>query len=135
MTALVANLPDLNVRNSMELRQSFPTIRHRHSDQPKRLMDPKNLKEVDVSSDNVTNNHNKSRTRQKQQGFHMMGSTTSLDCKQVQMQNQLQRRRPPRIESAIEHLSKNRRNSSQTQSLDFDSEPTYYRFQVLYQFL
>nr|XP_033329117.1 uncharacterized protein LOC117221889 isoform X1 [Megalopta genalis] len=129
VTALVANLPDLNVRNSMELRQSLPTIRHRHSDQPKRLIDPKNLKEIDVPSDNVTNSHNKSRTRQKQQGFHITGSTTSLDCKQVQMQTQLQRRRPPRIESAIEHLSKNRRNSSQTQSLDFDSEPTYYRFQ------
>ncbi|XP_015429670.1 PREDICTED: uncharacterized protein LOC107186341 [Dufourea novaeangliae] len=127
VTALVANLPGLNVRNSMELRQSLPTVRSRHSEQPKRLMDPKSLKDIDLS-DGVSNNQNKSRHRPKQQGFQLTGSTASLDCKQTPIQSQLQRRRPPRVESSMEHLSKNRRNSSQTQSLDFDSEPTYYRF-------
>ncbi|XP_076161375.1 PDZ domain-containing protein sprite isoform X1 [Ptiloglossa arizonensis] len=129
VTALVANLPGLNVRNSMELRQSLPTVRNRHSDHSKRLIEPKSLKEVNLSLDGISNSHHKSRNRQKHQGFQLTGSTASLDCKQIQIQSQLQRRRPPRVESAMEHLSKNRKDSSQTQPLDFDSEPTYYRFQ------
>lgn len=46
------------------------------------------------------------------------------------MQSQVQRRRSPRVESAMEHLHKSRKNGSQLQSLEFDSEPTYYRLQV-----
>lgn len=116
----------------MELRQSLPTVRNRHSDHSKRLIEPKSLKEVNLSLDGISNSHHKSRNRQKHQGFQLTGSTASLDCKQIQIQSQLQRRRPPRVESAMEHLSKNRKDSSQTQALDFDSEPTYYRFQVFH---
>ncbi|XP_017757068.1 PREDICTED: uncharacterized protein LOC108548565 [Eufriesea mexicana] len=129
VTALVANLPGLNVRNSMELRQSLPTVRSRHSDHSKRSLDVKVSNEFDSSSASISNGHHKSRNKQKHQGFPLTRSTASLDCKQTQIQSQLQRRRPPRVESAMEHLSKNRKNSSQVQPLDFDSEPTYYRLQ------
>ncbi|XP_017798024.1 PREDICTED: uncharacterized protein LOC108579092 [Habropoda laboriosa] len=125
VTALVANLPGLNVRNSMELRQSLPTVRNRHSDHSKRSIDTKSTKELDFSSDSVSNTHQKSRNKQKQQGFQLTRLAASLDCKQPQLPSQLQRRRP----SAMEHLSKNRKNLSQVQPLDFDSEPTYYRLQ------
>ncbi|XP_060811555.1 uncharacterized protein LOC132904821 isoform X1 [Bombus pascuorum] len=129
VTALVANLPGLNVRNSMELRQSLPTVRSRHNDHSKRSLDVKISNEFDSSSTSIFNGHHKSRSKQKHQGFPLTRSTASLDCKQTQIQSQLQRRRPPRVESALEHLSKNRKNSSQVQPLDFDSEPTYYRLQ------
>ncbi|XP_068969857.1 uncharacterized protein sprt isoform X1 [Bombus flavifrons] len=129
VTALVANLPGLNVRNSMELRQSLPTVRSRHNDHSKRSLDVKISNEFDSSSASIFNGHHKSRSKQKHQGFPLTRSTASLDCKQTQIQSQLQRRRPPRVESALEHLSKNRKNSSQVQPLDFDSEPTYYRLQ------
>lgn len=129
VTALVANLPGLNVRNSMELRQSLPTVRSRHSDHSRRLTESRSPKELDFSSDGVSNGHHKSRTRQKHQGFQLTRSTASLDCKQTPIQSQLQRRRPPRIESAMDHLSKSRKSVSQLQSLEFDSEPTYYRLQ------
>nr|XP_034171164.1 uncharacterized protein LOC117600200 [Osmia lignaria] len=127
VTALVANLPGLNVRNSMELRQCLPTVRNRHSDHSKRAMD-KSPKELDFSSDSISNGYQKSRNKQKHQGFQLTRSTASLDCKQTQIQSQL-RRKPPRVESAMEQLSKNRKTGSQLQSLDFDSEPTYYRLQ------
>ncbi|XP_012250239.1 uncharacterized protein LOC100745567 isoform X2 [Bombus impatiens] len=130
VTALVANLPGLNVRNSMELRQSLPTVRSRHNDHSKRSLDVKISNEFDSSSASIFNGHHKSRSKQKHQGFPLTRSTASLDCKQTQIQSQLQRRRPPRVESALEHLSKNRKNSSQVQPLDFDSEPTYYRLQT-----
>ncbi|XP_050577713.1 uncharacterized protein LOC126916223 isoform X2 [Bombus affinis] len=130
VTALVANLPGLNVRNSMELRQSLPTVRSRHNDHSKRSLDLKISNEFDSSSASIFNGHHKSRSKQKHQGFPLTRSTASLDCKQTQIQSQLQRRRPPRVESALEHLSKNRKNSSQVQPLDFDSEPTYYRLQT-----
>lgn len=114
----------------MELRQSLPTVRSRHNDHSKRSLDVKISNEFDSSSASIFNSHHKSRSKQKHQGFPLTRSTASLDCKQTQIQSQLQRRRPPRVESALEHLSKNRKNSSQVQPLDFDSEPTYYRLQV-----
>lgn len=114
----------------MELRQSLPTVRSRHNDHSKRSLDVKIPNEFDSSSASIFNGHHKSRSKQKHQGFPLTRSTASLDCKQTQIQSQLQRRRPPRVESALEHLSKNRKNSSQVQPLDFDSEPTYYRLQV-----
>ncbi|KAG9432867.1 hypothetical protein HZU67_04833 [Apis mellifera carnica] len=126
VTALVANLPGLNIRNSMELRQSLPTVRNRHSDHSKRSTDVKISSELDSSLVSVSNGHHKSRSKQKHQGSSVTGSTASLDCKDTQLQ---QRRRPPRVESAMEHLSNNRKNSSRVQPLDFDSEPTYYRLQ------
>ena len=129
VTALVANLPGLNVRNSMELRQSLPMVKTKHGDHSKRLLDSKSSKEVDFSSDSASNSHPKSRTRQKHQGFQLTGSTTSLDYRQTQLPSHLQHRRPTRIESAMEQLSKNRKNTSQIQSVDFDSEPTYHRLQ------
>ncbi|KAH0955894.1 hypothetical protein HN011_006817 [Eciton burchellii] len=129
VTALVANLPGLNVRNSTELRQSLPTIRSRHSDHPRRSVDIRGLRELDFSSDGVSNGHHKPRNRQKHQGMQLARSTASLDCKQSPMQSQMQRRRSPRVESAMEHLHKSRKNGSQLQSLEFDSEPTYYRLQ------
>ncbi|EGI57390.1 PREDICTED: uncharacterized protein LOC105153895 isoform X2 [Acromyrmex echinatior] len=127
VTALVANLPGLNVRSCTELRQSLPTVRSRHSDQSRRLTDSRNQREFDFSSDGVANGHHKSRNRQKHQGLQLARSTASLDCKQSPMQ--VQRRRSPRVESAMEHLHKNRKSGSQLQSLEFDSEPTYYRLQ------
>jgi len=130
VTALVANLPGLNVRSSTELRQSLPTIRSRHSDHPRRSVDVRGLRELDFSSDGVSNGHHKPRNRQKHQGIQLARSTASLDCKQSPMQSQIQRRRSPRVESAMEHLHKSRKNGSQLQSLEFDSEPTYYRLQV-----
>lgn len=131
MTALVANLPGLNIRNSMELRQSLPTVRNRHSDHSKRSStDVKISNELDSSLVSVSNGHHKSRTKQKHQGSSVTGSTASLEA---QTSSQLQqRRRPPRVESAMEHLSNNRKNSSRAQPFDFDSEPTYYRLQVLF---
>lgn len=132
MTALVANLPGLNVRNSTELRQSLPTVRSRHSDHSRRLIDSRDSRELDFSSDSISNGHHKSRGKQKIQGLQLARSTASLDCKQPSIQSQIQRRRSPRIDSAIEHLHKSRKNGSQLQSLEFDSEPTYYRLQVCY---
>ncbi|XP_016908368.1 uncharacterized protein LOC107995393 isoform X1 [Apis cerana] len=128
VTALVANLPGLNIRNSMELRQSLPTVRNRHSDHSKRSStDVKISNELDSSLVSVSNGHHKSRTKQKHQGSSVTGSTASLEA---QTSSQLQqRRRPPRVESAMEHLSNNRKNSSRAQPFDFDSEPTYYRLQ------
>ena len=111
----------------MELRQSLPTVRNRHSDHSKRSTDVKISSELDSSLVSVSNGHHKSRSKQKHQGSSVTGSTASLDCKDTQLQ---QRRRPPRVESAMEHLSNNRKNSSRVQPLDFDSEPTYYRLQV-----
>lgn len=128
MTALVANLPGLNVRNPTELRQSLPTVRSRHSDHARRVTDTRSSRELDFSSDGVSNGHHKSRNKQKHQGLQLARSTASLDCKQSPMQ--VQRRRSPRVESAMEHLHKSRKTGSQLQSLEFDSEPTYYRLQV-----
>lgn len=117
----------------MELRQSLPTVRSRHSDHSKRSLDVKISSEFDSSSASISNGHHKSRNKQKHQGFPLTRSTASLDCKQTQVQPQLQRRRPPRVDLAMEHLSKTcRKNSSQVQPLDFDSEPTYYRLQVIF---
>lgn len=130
VTALVANLPGLNVRSCTELRQSLPTVRSRHSDHSRRLTDSRSQRELDFSSDGVANGHHKSRNRQKHQGLQLARSTASLDCKQSPMQSQMQRRRSPRVESAMEHLHKSRKSGSQLQSLEFDSEPTYYRLQV-----
>lgn len=132
MTALVANLPGLNVRSSTELRQSLPTVRSRHSDHSRRLMDSRNQRELDFSSDGVANGHHKSRNRQKHQGLQLARSTASLDCKQSLMPSQVQHRRSPRTESAMDHLHKSRKSVSQLQSLEFDSEPTYYRLQVYF---
>lgn len=61
-------------------------------------------------------------------GFQLTRSTASLDCK-PQIQLQSQRRRSSKFDSAIEHLHKSRRSSQGLQSLEFDSEPTYYRMQ------
>lgn len=130
MTALVANLPGLNVRSPTELRQSLPTVRSRHNDHSRRIIDPRGPRELDFSSDGISNGHHKSRKdRQKLQGLQLARSTASLDCKQSPMQ--MQRRKSPRIESAMEHLQKSRRGSTQLHSLEFDSEPTYYRLQVV----
>ncbi|XP_014487420.1 PREDICTED: uncharacterized protein LOC106751133 [Dinoponera quadriceps] len=129
VTALVANLPGLNVRSPTELRQSLPTVRSRHSDHARRVTDARSPRELDFSSDGVSNGHHKSRNKQKHQGLQLARSTASLDCKQSPMQSQLQRRRSPRVESAMEHLHKSRKSGSQLQSLEFDSEPTYYRLQ------
>lgn len=130
MTALVANLPGLNVKSSTELRQSLPTVRNKHGDHSRRLADSKSPLELDFSSDGVSNGYYKSRNRQKHQGFHLARSTASLDCSNTTMQSQMQRRKSPRIEFAMEHLHKGRKNAPHLQSLDFDSEPTYYRLQV-----
>lgn len=124
MTALVANLPGLNVKNSPEFRQSLPTVRSRHSDQPQRFSE--STKELDFCSDSVSNGHHKSRNKHKSQGMHSARSTASLDMKEIQLQ--AQRRRPSRIEVAMENLQKSRKSS---QSMEFDSEPTYYRMQVI----
>ncbi|XP_011647822.1 uncharacterized protein LOC105433983 isoform X1 [Pogonomyrmex barbatus] len=130
VTALVtANLPGLNVKSCTELRQSLPIVRSRHSDHSRRLTDSRSQRELDFSSDGVANGHHKSRNRQKHQGLQLARSTASLDCKQSPMQSQMQRRRSPRVESAMEHLHKSRKSGSQLQSLEFDSEPTYYRLQ------
>lgn len=131
VTALVANLPGLNMKSCTELRQSLPTVRSRHSDHSRRLTDSRNQRELDFSSDGVSNGH-KSRNRQKHQGLQLARSTASLDCKQSLTQSQVQRRRSPRAESAMEHLHKSRKSISQLQSLEFDSEPTYYRLQVYF---
>ncbi|XP_011257543.1 uncharacterized protein LOC105252054 isoform X2 [Camponotus floridanus] len=128
VTALVANLPGLNVRSCTELRQSLPTVRSKHNDHSRRSTDSRNQRELDFSSDGVSTGHHKSRNRQKH-GLQLARSTASLDCKQSLIQSQMQRRRSPRVESTMEHLHKNRKSISQLQSLEFDSEPTYYRLQ------
>lgn len=130
MTALVANLPGLNVKSCTELRQSLPTVRNKHGDHSRRLADSKSPLELDFSSDGVSNGYYKPRNKQKHQGFHLARSTASLDCSNTTMQSQMQRRKSPRIEFAMEHLHKGRKNAPHLQSLDFDSEPTYYRLQV-----
>lgn len=84
-------------------------------------------KENDFFSDGVSYGHQKPRNRQKHQAFPLARSTASLDCKQTQ--SQLQRRRLATIESGMES-----RKSQQLQTLEFDSEPTYYR-QVLLSFI
>lgn len=131
VTALVANLPGLNVRSCTELRQSLPTVRSRHNDHSRRSTDSRNQRELDFSSDGVSTGHHKSRNRQKH-GLQLARSTASLDCKQSLIQSQVQRRRSPRVESTMEHLHKSRKSISQLQSLEFDSEPTYYRLQVFH---
>lgn len=133
MTALVANLPGLNIRSPGDLRQSLPTVRSRQSDSARRLTESRSPKELlDFSSDSATNGHHKSRNRQKggSSGFQMSRSTASLDCQQAQPQLQSQRRRSSRLDCAMEQLHKSRKSSQALQSLEFDSEPTYYRMQV-----
>lgn len=131
VTALVANLPGLNVRSPTEFRQSLPTVRSRHSDNSKRITESRNSKELDFSSDGAANGHQKSRSKQKSPGFQLTRSTASLDFKQSQLQLHSPRRRTPRVESAMEQLQKSRKNGHHLQSLEFDSEPTYYRLQVI----
>ncbi|XP_012287902.1 uncharacterized protein LOC105703800 [Orussus abietinus] len=129
VTALVANLPGLNANSPTELRQSLPTVRNRHSDHSRRFSESRSSKDIDFASDGVSNGHHKSRSKQKHQGFQLARSTASLNSKQSQSQSQTQRRRSPRVESAMEHLQKSRKNPPTLQSLEFDSEPTYYRLQ------
>lgn len=130
VTALVANLPGLGVKSPSELRQSLPTVRTRHSDHPRRVNESRNSKDSDFASDGTTSHHHhhhhKSKARQRPQGYQLARSTASLDCKQSHSQIQ---RRPPRAESAMEQIHKSRRNAPSLQSLEFDSEPTYYRLQ------
>ncbi|XP_014614225.1 PREDICTED: uncharacterized protein LOC106792354 [Polistes canadensis] len=124
VTALVANLTNPKVRNPTDLRQSLPTMRSRQSDHGKssHFATTRSPKENDFFSDGVSyGGHQKPRNRQKHQAFPLARSTVSLDCKQTQ--SQLQRRRlPTTMESGMES-----RKSQQLQTLEFDSEPTYYR--------
>nr|XP_050861399.1 uncharacterized protein LOC127068959 isoform X4 [Vespula vulgaris] len=120
VTALVANLPSPKIRNPTELRQSLPTMRSRQSDHGRHFATSRSPKENDFFSDGVSYSHQKPRNRQKHQAFPLARSTASLDCKQTQ--SQLQRRRLATIESGMES-----RKSHQLQTLEFDSEPTYYR--------
>lgn len=131
VTALVANLPGLGVKSPSELRQSLPTVRTRHGDNGRsRVSESRNSKDSDFASDGTTASSNhKSKTRQRPQAYQLARSTASLDCKQTHSSSQIQRR-PPRAESAMEQVHKNRRNAPSLQSLEFDSEPTYYRIQV-----
>lgn len=115
------------MRSHTEFRQSLPTVKSRQSDNAKRLPESRNCKELDFSSDGATA-HQKSRNKQKSPGAQLTRSTASLVFKQSQLQLHSPRRRT-RIESAMEQLQKNRKNN-QLQSLEFDSEPTYYRLQV-----
>ncbi|XP_051156806.1 uncharacterized protein LOC127278907 [Leptopilina boulardi] len=129
VTALVANLPGLNMRSPTESRQSLPTVKSRQSENFKRLTESRNSKELDFSSDGATNGgHQKSRNKQKSPATQLTRSTASLVFKQSQLRRHSPRRRT-RIDSAMEHLQKTRKTSHQMQSLDFDSEPTYYRLQ------
>ncbi|XP_066589035.1 uncharacterized protein sprt [Prorops nasuta] len=129
VTALVANLPGLTVRSPTDLRQSLPILRNKQTDQIRHLTEAQSPKEVDFSSDGMSSGQHKSRNRriQEKQNFQLTRSTASLDCKQSQI-SQITRRRHPRIES-MEHLHKTRKSTSQLQSMEFDSEPTYYRMQ------
>ncbi|KAK2581338.1 hypothetical protein KPH14_008109 [Odynerus spinipes] len=126
VTALVANLPSPKIRNPAEMRQSLPTMRSRQSDHGRHFTTSRSPKENDFLSDGVSYGHQKPRSRQKHhQMFQLARSTASLDCKQTQ--SQLQRRRLPTIDLAID----NRKSQQQLQTLEFDSEPTYYRQQEL----
>ncbi|XP_043272584.1 uncharacterized protein sprt isoform X2 [Venturia canescens] len=134
VTALVANLPGLNVRSPADLRQSLPTVRTRQTDQGRTFVqDSRNPKELlDFSSDSATNGHQKSRSRQKGvslTNFQLTRSTASLDFHQSQGQLQSQRRRSSRLDSTADQMHKSRRSSQALQSLEFDSEPTFYRMQ------
>ncbi|XP_043487689.1 uncharacterized protein LOC122514742 [Polistes fuscatus] len=124
VTALVANLTNPKVRNPTDMRQSLPTMRSRQSDHGRssHFATTRSPKENDFFSDGVSyGGHQKPRNRQKHQAFPLGRSTVSLDCKQTQ--SQLQRRRlPTTMESGMES-----RKSQQLQTLEFDSEPTYYR--------
>ncbi|XP_020706640.1 uncharacterized protein LOC105683564 isoform X2 [Athalia rosae] len=126
VTALVANLPGLGVKSPSELRQSLPTVRTKHGDHPRRTSESRNSKEMDFASDG-NHGHHKNKTRQRPQGYQLARSTASLDCKQSS--NSQVQRRLPRAESAMEQIHKSRRNAPSLQSLEFDSEPTYYRLQ------
>ncbi|XP_015186160.1 PREDICTED: uncharacterized protein LOC107071568 isoform X2 [Polistes dominula] len=125
VTTLVANLTSPKVRNPTDLRQSLPSMRGRQNDHGRsssHFVTSRSPKENDFFSDGVSyGGHQKPRNRQKHQAFPLGRSTVSLDCKQ--MQSQLQRRRlATTMESRMES-----RKSQQLQTLEFDSEPTYYR--------
>ncbi|XP_046482182.1 uncharacterized protein sprt [Neodiprion pinetum] len=126
VTALVGNLPGLGAKSPAELRQSLPTVRTRHGDHPRRMNETRLSKESDFGSDGATSHGHKAKTRQRPQGYQLARSTASLDCKQSHSGIQ---RRPLRAESAMEQVHKSRRNAPSLQSLEFDSEPTYYRIQ------
>ncbi|KAK0174428.1 hypothetical protein PV327_010197 [Microctonus hyperodae] len=126
VTALVGNLPGLNARSPVEIRSNLQTIRSRHSDNSRQLNNPKSPKNFDFTSNSnqKLNNHEKNNTM----SFQLTRSTASLDCKSSQLQLKSQRRRSTTFDSNISQLQqKTRRNTHGFNSMEFDSEPTYYR--------
>lgn len=130
VTALVGNLPGLNARSSCDLRQSISSsINNRQSDHLKRLNDMRDkYKEQDIT-DGTSSLQYKQRNKDKlSPGFQLTRSTASLDIK---TQNNTHRRRSSKFDIAIDHFNnKTRKSTNALQSLEFDSEPTYYRMQV-----
>ncbi|XP_063973612.1 uncharacterized protein Sprt isoform X2 [Diachasmimorpha longicaudata] len=118
VTALVGNLPGMKVRSSGDLRHSSTSSKNRHSDHSRRI----NSKELDLLMEGF---HHKSRHRDK--ALQLTRSTASLDCKS-QTTVQSHRRRSSKYDSTID-LNKTRKSIHGLSSLEFDSEPTYYRMQ------
>ncbi|KAF7988991.1 hypothetical protein HCN44_007301 [Aphidius gifuensis] len=130
VTALVGNLPGLNARSSCDLRQSISSgINNRQSEHSKRLNDMRDKynREQDIT-DGTSSLQYKPRSKDKlSPGFQLTRSTASLDIK---TQNNTHRRRSSKFDTAIDHFNnKNRKSTNALQSLEFDSEPTYYRMQ------
>lgn len=128
MTTLIANVPGLNIRSPAESRQSLSIGKCKQTENSKRWTESRNSKELDFSSDGATNGHQKLRNKHKSPTAQLTRSTANLVFKQSQIQLHSPRRKT-RVESAMEQLQKNRKTNYQ--SLEFDSEPTYYRLQVL----
>ncbi|XP_034942064.1 uncharacterized protein sprt [Chelonus insularis] len=130
VTTLVTNIPNLNVKSSRESCQSLPVVvKSRHSDYTQRLstvVDPpsKSFKDFELSS--------KLRGREKSKALNFLQltrSTASLDCgkSKVAYRFQSQRRRSSKLdELTIKHPHNGININDRQQSLEFDSEPTYY---------
>lgn len=126
VTTLIANVPGLNIRSPAESRQSLSIGKCKQTENSKRWTESRNSKELDFSSDGATNGHQKLRNKHKSPTAQLTRSTANLVFKQSQIQLHSPRRKT-RVESAMEQLQKNRKTNYQ--SLEFDSEPTYYRLQ------
>lgn len=148
MTALIAGLPGLNVGlkdSSSEPRQAIPDTKTT-SRIPNNYNESTNS-QASASSSQTQQHHRNPRNRSHRTppvcnglqitdldsspGSPALQLNTSLDSASV---TGITRKKPPRIDSVMAEQMraqfKSRKHQLQMQSMDFDSEPTYYRMQV-----
>lgn len=129
VTTLVGNISGLGARSPGNLRQDLSTPIGRQSDSESRRLNDKRdgSREVDKTDGGSCLLQQKSRSNREKMGFSLTRSTASLDFK-----SQSHRRRSSRFDTTIDNFNckNNRKSTNCLQSLEFDSEPNYYRIQV-----